>query len=175
MKKNILAIVLTFSLLIKAEAQEGELIGSASGGYLLPVGQYGNFIGQGLAFGLHGKYFLTDNFAAGVNLGSSVLFSKLSSADVLSMDQIHLSSDYFFLTDEIRPYLGIDFGYTQYKGSSILIDANRKTDNFSYGIGGGLMYFFYDKLGVNAFTRFNSIDSKDNYFLLGLGLNYKVD
>lgn len=175
MKKAVLAIVLTFLLLFKAEAQVGELLGSVSGGYLLPIGEYANFIGQGLGFGLHGKHYLTDNFAAGVSLSSFALFINNTSTEYFNMDQIHLSSDYFFLTDEIRPYVGVEFGYTQYQSSSKLIDANRKTENISYGIGGGLMYFFNDNLGGNAFARYSSIDSKDNYLLLGLGLTYKFD
>jgi len=175
MKKIITAVALTASLMFGAKAQQGEALGGVNIGYMLPTGTFGDLVDGGLGYGISGKYFLTDNITAGVNANYFALSLKSASSYSISSTQFHLSGDYFFLTDEVRPYAGIDFGLTQFKAESFASEA--KSNYLSFGVGGGLMYFINDDFAINGMVRYNSIraDEAANYLSIGLGVTYKID
>lgn len=175
MKKIITTVALTVSLMFGAKAQQGEALGGVNIGYMLPTGKFADAVNGGIGYGLSGKYFFTDNITAGVNANYFSLALKSASSYSISSTQFHLSSDYFFLTDEVRPYAGIDFGLTQYKFENYNFEL--KENYLSYGVGGGLMYFFNDNFAANGMVRYNSINSEEaaNYLSVGLGVTYKID
>lgn len=176
MKKIITTVALTVSLMFGANAQQGEILGGVNLGYMLPIGKFGDDVDAGIGYGVSGKYFLTDNITAGLNANYFSLALKSASSYSISSTQFHLSGDYFFMTDEIRPYAGIDFGLTQYKFENYNFEL--KENYLSYGVGGGLMYFFNDNFAGNGMVRYNSINSSGdaaNYLSVGLGVTYKID
>lgn len=175
MKKIITTVALTFSLMFGANAQQGEALGGVNLGYLMPTGTFGDLVNAGLGYGISGKYFLTDNITAGLNANYFALSLKSASTYSISSTQFHLSGDYFFLTDEVRPYAGIDFGLTQFKAESFATEAT--SSYLSYGIGGGLMYFINDNFAANGIVRYNSINATEaaNFLSIGLGVTYKID
>jgi hypothetical protein len=176
MKKIITTVALTVSLMFGVNAQQGEILGGVNLGYMLPIGKFGDDVDAGIGYGVSGKYFLTDNITAGLNANYFSLALKSASSYSISSTQFHLSGDYFFMTDEIRPYAGIDFGLTQYKFENYNFEL--KENYLSYGVGGGLMYFFNDNFAGNGMVRYNSINSSGdaaNYLSVGLGVTYKID
>lgn len=175
MKKIITTVALTVALMFGAKAQQGEILGGVNLGYMLPIGKFGDAVDGGLGYGLSGKYFVTDNISAGINANYFALALKGNSSYSVTSTQFHVSGDYFFMTDEVRPYAGIDFGLTQYKFETF--GAELKENYLSYGVGGGLMYFFNDNFAGNGMVRYNSINSEEasNYISIGLGVTYKID
>ncbi|MES2381381.1 MAG: outer membrane beta-barrel protein [Bacteroidota bacterium] len=174
MKKIITTVALTVALMFGAKAQQGEILGGVNLGYLLPMGKFGDAVDGGLGYGISGKYFLTDNLSAGINANYFSLALKSASSYSVSSTQFHLSGDYFFMTDEVRPYAGIDFGMTQYTFD--FFGGEVKENYLSYGLGAGLMYFFNDNFAGNGMVRFNSINAEEasNYLSIGLGVTYKL-
>lgn len=175
MKKIIMTVALAASLMFGAKAQQGEILGGVNLGYMLPIGKFGDAVEGGLGYNLFGKYFLTDNITAGLNANYFSLALKSASSYSVSSTQFHASGDYFFMTDEVRPYAGIDFGLTQYKFESF--GSELKENYLSYGVGAGLMYFFNDNIAANGMVRYNSINSEEsaNYISIGLGVTYNID
>jgi len=80
---------------------------------------HGNFIGTaggGFSFGLHGRYHVNDNIAVGLNVGYSIFaaqsFPNQSSSVVGAFAVLPMMAafDYYFMTDEIKPYAGLELG-----------------------------------------------------------------
>ncbi len=174
MRKIITTVALTISLMFGVKAQQGEILGGVNLGYMLPLGTFGDAVDGGIGYGLSGKYLLTDNVAVGINANYFALSLKAASSYFVTSTQFHLAGDYFFGTEELRPYAGVDFGLTQYKFDGFGFEV--KENYLSYGVGGGLMYFFNDNFGANGQVRFNGINAKEssNYISIGLGITYKM-
>jgi len=83
------------------------------------TGNITNFVNTGtggFSFGLHARYFINDNMAAGLNFGYSFVgaqdMNKIGSGviGVMTIRPIMAAFDYYFLTDKFRPYAGLEFG-----------------------------------------------------------------
>lgn len=96
-----------------------------------------NIISGGIIFGVEPKYALSPRINSGIRLHGAGLvrsFYKLNlntqevQANASAMGSALLTTDYYFLTQEIRPFAGIGTGMYWYQTASFKGDAGANTD-----------------------------------------------
>ncbi len=184
-KLNVPALVamtmLTLSVCQKADAQ-------ISAGLTLGVGiPSGEFADKakggattGFGGGLQGRYMINENFHAGIGLGYYTFtgpeadLSGLGGPKITSnytVMPITLSADYYFLTDDFKPFATIDLGMyrfgtkvesSAYTSSGVAIpaaSADTSETKFGFGFGLGAAYALADNFDLLGSIKYNSFSA----------------
>lgn len=155
--KSILAAVIIALGFTAANAQI-KLGGNLS--LVVPMGDflgkdYAN-MGMGFGLGVTGTYMLNDNMGVGAGLGYNVMSNKDDSKGKLSIVPIVGNFTYYFATEGIKPYAGLDLGIymmkTSYDGTEI-----NSLNKIGFAPTVGAEYDLSDILALNANIKYNYI------------------
>jgi opacity protein-like surface antigen len=138
----------------------------------------------GFGIGLQGRYDLNDNMKVGVNTGYYSFTNQLSDKITFRIIPVVAVFDYYFMTEGIKPYVGLDLGMylgqTSIDGKTDGIDA---TNKFGIAPHAGVAYEVNDVIDVFGNLGYNMIFNKDDakgekditYLAINLGVSYSFD
>jgi len=151
-----------------AHAQEIE-----SGIYINPNIGYLHFDGDRnledhITLGLGIGYQFNRNWSAEFNYLMSETEVNSSGGNDVDLDQFRVDVLYNFARDsKFQPFLAAGIGENRFNNSGT------KYDETIIGLGGGVKYFFTERLSLRGDVRvFDSLDEEDQDLWVGLGLNY---
>ena len=116
-KAFLLLVVLLAAASFPLQAQSQVKVGF-SGGINVPFGDFGEAVGVGSGGAAHLRYFITDEFAAGVNTGYHLFLGEDIDLGILgtiegidfSFIPITAGAEYYIPLGELRPRIGFDLG-----------------------------------------------------------------
>ena len=175
---------------ISASAQEFKPFKvNVSLGYAKPTGKGAS---AGFLFALEPKYSLNDNLELGVRLESAIVAravafnNQTGDAEVKGLGSYLLTGNYFFSTENFRPYVGVGAGLYTVAGTTVTVING--TVNEDYAVEAESKFGFMGRAGFKA-GHFNlsveynaipkssarlqnvTIESKNAYIGLKLGVD----
>jgi len=108
----------------------------------------------GFSLGIHGRYFINDNIAAGLNIGYSFLgaqqFAGANAAGTISVMPIMAAIDYYFSTEKFKPFAGLELGFIHTKASipAGFLTYTGTGNGFAFAPVVGVQYDLTDNIGV---------------------------
>lgn len=158
---------LTFGIQKNANAQ---FSAGLFGGMGLPMGDFGNktVLGanNGFGGGVKARYAINDN----LHVGIGITYYKFSAQEVdlgytkmkpdYSLLPISFSADYYFMTDEIKPYATLDLNLAHFSQNISIggISSNAVSETKpGFGIGAGLAYALTDNLDAFGVVKYQSV------------------
>ncbi len=147
----------------------------------------GDLSGGGLNWILDARYFITDNFTAGVEYNSSVM---KAGGDLLSGwyggKQFLVKADYFLGSKKVKPYAGLGLGFASVETPEVTVGTKVypavKRSGFGLSPRLGLMLgnfaleFQYNIAGKTPIeTGVDQADKKFNFITFNLGYVYTLD
>jgi Outer membrane protein beta-barrel domain len=136
MMKNKIFKLLVCAIFLSCPAFAQHKIGFGGGlGFSRLTGDLGDNGGFGFMYGLEGKYFLTDKLAVGALYNDNILAyseeSNLLGIGSYGNTQVLALAEYFFLTKNFRPYVGVGLGYSQINTPEITITSGGQTSTIA--------------------------------------------
>lgn len=173
-------ILLSIAMVVAGAAAYAQISVGAYGGAALPMGDLSDAKWKtGFGGGISGRYWLNDNMAAGVNIGYYSMSNETFSGASLSFMPITAAFDYYFMTEGLKPYAGLELGMTNAtsKIEFFGVTAEASEANFSYGIVVGAAYGINDNMDVFANLKYFSVlsDPSMNILPINVGINYKIN
>ncbi len=159
MKKNLsFFIVAALSLFVCGMANAQVKLG-ANFGVQIPVGDSGDGYNAGFGGNIGGEYLITEHIGANLNLGFysfGIKGSGMFGVDDESATAIPitLGGSYYFLTDGLKPYAGLDLGVWML-GSTM--EGAETNAYFGFAPVVGVQYAFNDNWALNGNLKFNYV------------------
>lgn len=103
-------------------------------GYAKPVGKGAS---AGFLFALEPKYSLNDNLEVGLRLESAVVAravvfnNQTGDAEVKGLGSYLLTGNYFFSTENFRPYVGVGAGLYTVAGTTVTVVNGTASDDYT--------------------------------------------
>jgi len=125
---------------------------------------------------LNARYGITDNFQVGLNLGFyQKSFGKIFGQSLKSrIIPVTLSAEYIFLTDNVRPYAGLDLGL--YTFGAKFGSSSSSESRLGLAPVAGMQYNINDNLFLNSSFKYHLIldSGTDGLFSFSFGLGYRL-
>lgn len=135
MKRKFLSLIICLAFFAAPLLAQDKIIDKiavgAGLGFCRLTGDLGEQGGLGLTYGLEGKYFLTEKFAAGLLFNRNGLIYKADD-NFLSIGnygnlQVMALAEYFLSTKKVRPYAGLGVGFSRISTPEITIQSGSQT------------------------------------------------
>ena len=125
---------------------------------------------------INARYGITDNIQLGLNLG----FYQKSLGEIFGQSlksriiPITLSGEYFLLTDNARPYVGLDLGL--YTFGAKFESSSSSESRFGLAPVAGFQYGINDNLYLNTNIKYHLIleSNTDGLFSFNIGIGYRL-
>ncbi len=124
---------------------------------------------------VYGRYGITDNIQLGINIGFyqksyGSIFGQTIKGSVMP---ITLSGEYLFMTDNVRPYAGVDLGLYNFMAKF----GSESNSEIKFGLApvAGLQFGINDNIYLNANTKYHLIldPDIDNFWSFNIGVGYR--
>ncbi|MCF8429410.1 MAG: porin family protein [Bacteroidia bacterium] len=156
-------------------------------GVNMPVSDFGDSktgFKTGFGIGLQGRYDLNDNMKVGVNTGYYSFTSQVFDKFTFRIIPVVAVFDYYFMTEGVKPYLGLDLGMYLGQGANDgKTDGIDATNKFGVSPHAGVAYEVNDMIDVFGNVGYNMIFNKDDakgekditYLAVNFGVSYNFN
>ncbi|MDR1679558.1 MAG: porin family protein [Prevotellaceae bacterium] len=178
MKKVIFTAILAIATAVSVNAQWKV---GANLGLQVPTGTFGDVSGTGFGLAANGEYLATENIGIGAQLGYYSFGEKESGSGSWSIVPITVTGKYYFMTEGLKPYAGLDLGFysLSYEVDLGILGANVSTSETKFGLAPvvGLQYDFSDNWALDANLKYNYITTSGDAvtsFGINVGVVYSI-
>ncbi len=172
MKKIFKFFIVAALLLFTGNVANAQLKLGANFGVQVPVGDYGDGFKTGFGGNIGGEYLITERIGANLNFGFYSLGIKGTGLlgvgdESATVIPITLGGSYYFMTDKLKPYAGLDLGVWML-GSTM--EGAETNAYFGFAPVAGVQYEFNDNWALNGNLKFNYVLSGEEEELVGMVL-----
>jgi outer membrane protein W len=169
-------ITLLAAIVLFAFGANAQIKVVAGGALALPTGDWGKMFKTSYGINVGAKYTLTDQIAAGVNIGYLMYqFKEDAGGETFTSIPVTVTGTYYLATEGFKPYVGADLGYylfrSKYDGETY------KTKYIGFAPTVGFEYSFSDKIGVDVNAKYNYVSTPGKaatYLGINFGLIYTI-
>lgn len=160
-----IASLFVFTTQSQAQVRVGATLGAG-----VPLGDFGDFAKTGFGGSAHVKYFLSEQFALGLNIGYysfggediEVTLPFIGTTTIegatTNIIPVTVAAEYYFTSEGFKPYAGLDLGL--YFSGSDAEDAEGES-NFGIAPTLGFSYGLNESIDLNVNAKYNMIFGED--------------
>ena len=137
----------------------------------------------GFGLGIGGEYLVMPNLGVGVNLGYYIMDREKWDDETITyfLLPVYLTGKYYFLTENFRPYGGVDLGLYKMGARAKYNGISESNSDTKVGIGPvvGFQYDLSDNLALDINAKyyhvFDTGEFSTNFVGINLGIVYKFE
>lgn len=160
--KRLVRLAAVAALFVCATSASAQWKGNVTGGVVLPNGDLGKSFSTGFGLMGYGKYSLNDNMAVGGGVGYYIFDGKdAADGSTLAMMPFVGNFTYYFLTEGLRPYAGLDAGIYFEQLEYEFLGTTEKYNGIKLGFAPviGCEYAINDKYTLDLNVKYNYINN----------------